>query len=82
MPPFFLPFSAGIRGPVCLQTLVRLTCDHVELLLTGEVDKLHGVARDTDGEVLVLLLLRMLHGVLEFLHTEDVHVQVVRTLSK
>ena len=41
---FFLPFSAGIRGPVCLQTLVRLTCDHVELLLTGEVDKLHGVA--------------------------------------
>ena len=51
--------------------------DNVQLLLTGEVDELDRVAGDADGEVGVLLLLRMLHGVDELLAAEDVDVQMV-----
>ncbi len=50
------------------------------MLFAGQVDELHGIATDTDGEVLVLLLLRVLHGILEFLYTEDVDVEVVCAL--
>ena len=70
--------SGAVRNS--LQRLVSLTCDDIELLLTCEVDELHGVATDTDGEVSILGFLRMLHGVLELVHTEDVDVEVVSTL--
>ena len=63
-----------------LQTLVSLTGDDVELLLTGQVDELNSVAGDADGEVLILLLLGMLHSVLELVHTEDIDVEMVGTL--
>ena len=36
------------------------TGDNVQLLLTGQVDELHGIAGNTDGEVRVFFLLRML----------------------
>ena len=52
--------------------------DDVQLLLTGQIDELHGVAGDTDGEVLVFGLLRVLHGIQQHFLAEDVHIQVVR----
>lgn len=56
------------------------TGDNVQLLLTGQVDELHGIAGNTDGEVRVFFLLRMLHGVQQLFLAEHVHVQVMRTL--
>ena len=56
------------------------TGDDVHLLLTGQVDELDRVAGDTDGEVCVLFLLGMLHGVDQLLLAKDVDVQVVGTL--
>ena len=65
-----------------LESLVSLTSDYVELLLTCQVDELNSVATHTDSEVLVLFLLWVLHSILELVDTEYVHVQVVRTLVK
>ena len=59
---------------------MSLTSDYIELLLTCQVDELNSVTTHTDGEVLVLFLLWVLHRILEFVDTEYVHVQVVRTL--
>ena len=58
------------------------TCDNVELLLLGQVDELDRVAGNTDGEVGVLLLLGVLHGVQQLLGAKDVDVQVVGPLSE
>ena len=58
------------------------TCDNVELLLLGQVDELDRVAGNTDGEVGVLLLFGVLHGVQQLFHAKDVDVQVVGTLVK
>ena len=63
-----------------LESLVSLTSDYVELLLACQVDELNSVTTYTDGEVLVLFLLWVLHSILELVDTEYVHVQVVRTL--
>ncbi len=63
-----------------LKSLVSLTSDYVELLLACQVDELNSVTTYTDGEVLVLFLLWVLHSILELVDTEYVHVQVVRTL--
>ena len=59
---------------------MSLTSDYVELLLTCQVDELNCVTTYTDGEVLVLFLLWVLHRILELVDTEYVHIQVVRTL--
>ena len=56
--------------------------DNVKLLLAGEVDELHSVARHTDREVCIFGLFGMLHAVLQLVHAEDVDIQVVRTLIK
>ena len=60
-----------------LQCLVAGAGDDVQLLLTGQVDELHGVAGDADGEVLVFGLLGVLHGVDQHFLAEDVHIQVM-----
>ncbi len=60
-----------------LQCLVAGAGDDVQLLLTGQVDELHGVTGDADGEVLVLWLLGMLHGVQQHFLAEDIHIQVM-----
>ena len=59
---------------------MSLTSDYVELLLACQVDELNCVTTYTDGEVLVLFLLWVLHRILELVDTEYVHIQVVRTL--
>ena len=59
---------------------MSLTSDYIELLLACQVDELNSVTTYTDGEVLVLFLLWVLHRILELVDTEYVHVQVVRTL--
>ena len=46
--------------------------DDVHLLLAGQVDELDRVAGDADGEVGVLFLFRVLHGVQQLLLAEDV----------
>ena len=56
------------------------TGNNIHLLLTGQVNKLHGVTGYTDGEVCILFLLRMLHGVDQLLFTEHIHVQVMCAL--
>ena len=55
-------------------------CPHVQLLLAGQVDELDSVAGNADGEVGVLFLLRVLHGVQQLLLAKDIHVQVVCAL--
>ena len=52
-----------------LESLVSLTSDYVELLLTCQVDELNSVTTHTDGEVLVLFLLWVLHRILELVVT-------------
>ena len=59
---------------------MSLTGDDIELLLAREVDELHRIATHADGEVGILGLLRMLHGVLQFVHAKDIDVEVVGTL--
>ena len=59
---------------------MSLTSNYVELLLTCQVDELNSVTTYTDGEVLVLFLLWVLHRILELVDSEYVHVQVVRPL--
>ena len=54
--------------------------DDVELLLTGQVDKLDGVARNADGEVRVFRLFGVLHAVDKLVNAEDVDVQVMGPL--
>ena len=58
------------------------TRNNIQLLLLGQVDELDRVAGDTDGEVGVLLLLGVLHGVQQLFHAKDIDVQVVGTLVK
>ena len=57
-------------------------CQHVQLLLAGQVDELDSVAGNADGEVGVFFLLGVLHGVQQLLLAKDVHVQVVCALIK
>ena len=56
--------------------------DYIHLLLSCQVDELNSVTGYTDCEVCVLLFLRMLHSVDQFLFTEYVYVQVMSTLIK
>ena len=65
-----------------LHVVMAGTSDNVELLLTGKVDELDGVAGDADGEVSVLGLLGVLHSVLELLDTKDVDVEVVSAVGE
>ena len=69
-------------GQQILHVVVAGTSDNVELLLTGKVDELNSVAGDADGEVSVLGLLGMLHGVLELLDAKDVDVEVVSAVGE
>lgn len=63
-----------------LHSVVAGSGDYIQLLLPGQVDELHCVARYTDGEVCILFLLRMLHGIDKLLTTEYIHIEVMRTL--
>ena len=56
--------------------------DNVKLLLAREVDELDCIAGHADGEVCILLLLGVLHGVNKLFLAEDVHVQVVSAALK
>ena len=46
------------------------TGDDVQLLFLGQVDELNGITGNTDGEVGVLFLLRVLHSVDQLLGAE------------
>lgn len=59
---------------------MRISCDDIELLFSGEIDELDGIAGDADGEVGVFGLLRMLHRILELIDAEDVDVEMVGSL--
>src|SRR5262245_50317954 len=54
---------------------VERPAQHVELLLAGEADEVHGVAGDADRQLRVVL--GVLHGVLEGLADQHVDVHVV-----
>ena len=54
--------------------------DHVELLFTCELDEVHGVARNTDGELRVLL--GVFHCIVEEIAVEDIHVEVLTTVGR
>ena len=56
--------------------------DDVELLLSRQVDELDRVAGNTDSEVCVLGLFRMLHSVLKLFKTEHIDVEVMSALIK
>ena len=58
------------------------TSNNVHLLFAGQVNELDGIAGNTDGEVGVLFLLRVLHGVDQLFSAKDVDVQVVGALVK
>ena len=74
--------APALLPELSLHMVVAGVGDDVELLFAGEVDELHRIAEDSNREVGVLRLLGMLHGVLELVHAEDVHVQVMRTGGK
>ena len=65
-----------------LESLVSLTSDYVELLLTGQVDELNCISTDTDCEVLILFLLWMFHGIHQLVYAKYVDIQVMSTLVK
>ena len=56
--------------------------NHIELLLARQVDELHGISGDADGEVRVLGFFGVLHRVDELLCTEDIDVEMVSALSE
>lgn len=68
--------AAKVRTP--LHVLVEGAANDLHLLLAREAHEVDGVARDTDGELGVLL--GVLHGILQSLAREHVHVEVVRAL--
>ena len=49
-------------------------------MLTAELDEVHGVTRDTDGQLGIVL--RMHHRIFEHLTIKDVHIEVVCTLGE
>src|SRR5699024_11244751 len=57
------------------QAAMAGTADDVQLLLAGQVDELDRVAGNTDGEVGVLFLFGVLHGVDQLFLAKDVDVQ-------
>gem|GEM_PF-6288936 len=65
-----------------LHSLVAGAGNDIELLLARQVDELHGIAGDADGEVRVLGLFGVLHRVDELLCTEDIDVEMVSALSE
>ena len=75
------PASAtrGRQGSVDDSALMEGARNHVELLLTGELDEVHRVAGDAHGQVRVLL--RMLDGVLKLLLAQDVDVRVIQAMA-
>src|SRR5699024_8943875 len=64
------------------QAAMAGAADDVQLLLAGQVDELDRVAGHTDGEVGVLFLLGVLHGVDQLFLAKDIHVQMVRALAE
>ena len=71
-----------VRGRRPLHAQVGLACDDVFLLLAGEVNELHGISGNADGEVGILGLLGMLHGITQLLDAKDIHVEVVGSLGE
>ena len=63
-----------------LQVIVARSGDDIQLLLTRQIDELHGITRYADRKVRIFFLFRMLHGVLQLLHAEDVDIQMMRAL--
>ena len=59
---------------------MRISCDDIELLFSGEINELDGIAGDADGEVGVFGLFRMFHRILELIDAEDVDVEMVCSL--
>ena len=66
-------FSAGLAAAA------DGTRDHVELLFARELDEVHSVTRNADGELRVLL--GVFHCIVEEIAVEDVHVEVLTTRS-
>ena len=62
-----------------LQALVDGAAQHVELLLTCQLDEVHSVTRHTDSELRILL--GVLHSILKQLTVEHVHVEVMTTIG-
>lgn len=63
------------RWPKCLTLTVECTVDHIHLLLTGQLDEVHCVTGDTNGELWVQF--RVVHCIFQGLAVEHVHVDVV-----
>ena len=54
--------------------------DNVKLLLARELDEVHRITRDADGELRILF--RMLHGVFQRFTGKDVDVDVMATIAE
>ena len=55
--------------------------DNIQLLLAGQVDEFNRITGYTDCEVCILLFLRMLHSIDQFLCAEYIHIQVMCALT-
>ena len=62
--------------------IVEGSGDDIKLLFSGKGDELDGITGNTDREVSVFRLLRMLHGIEKLLFAEDVDVEMMCTLIK
>ena len=62
--------------------IVEGSGDDIKLLFSGKRDELDGITGNTDREVGVFRLLRMIHGIEKLLFAEDVDVEMMCTLIK
>lgn len=69
-----------VRNEPLAHALVEGARDDLELMLTAELDEVHRIARDSDGELRVVLW--VLHSILEHLSVEHVHIEVMCPLGE
>ena len=63
-----------------LNPLVRISCDHIHLLLSGQINEFYRIAADADGKVRVFRLFRMFHGIFQLIQPEHVDIQMMCSL--
>ena len=65
-----------------LQVIVARSGDDIQLLLTRQIDELHGITGYADRKVRVFLFFRMFHCIDQFLCAKYVYIQVMGILCK
>ena len=62
------------------EMIVESTADNVHLLLTGQLDKVNGIAGNTDGQLRILF--GMIHRIQQNITVQHIHVDVMAAFHK